>query len=53
MFNDFTLTDNKGDELRFYREKQTDALYFGTKKGFETITSINNDEPAIKSIFNS
>lgn len=53
VFNDFTLTDNKGDELRFYREKQTDALYFGTKKGFETLTSINNDEPAIKSIFNS
>jgi len=53
VFNEFTLTDNKGDEMRFYREKQTDALYFGTKKGFETLESINNDEPAIKSRFNN
>ena len=53
VFNEFTLTDNKGDQMRFYREKQTDALYFGTKKGFETLESINNDEPAIKSRFNS
>lgn len=52
VFNGFTLTDNKGDEMRFYREKQTDALYFGTKKGFETLESINNDEPAIKGRFN-
>ena len=53
VFHEFTLTDNKGDQMRFYREKQTDALYFGTKKGFETLESINNDEPAIKSRFNS
>ncbi|WP_245905623.1 hypothetical protein [Psychrobacter fozii] len=53
VFNEFTLADNNGDEMRFYREKQTDALYFGTKKGFETLESINNDEPAIKSRFNS
>ena len=53
VFNEFTLTDNKGDQMRFYREKQTDALYFGTKKGFETLESINNDKPAIKSRFNN
>jgi len=53
LFNEFTLTDSNGDELRFYREKKTDALYFGTKEGFETIKSINNNEPAIISRFNS
>ena len=53
VFNEFTLTDNKGDQMRFYREKQTDALYFGTKKGFETLESINNDQPIIESRFNN
>lgn len=53
VFNEFTLTDNKGDEMRFYREEKTDALYFGTKKGFETLESINNDEPVIKNRFKS
>lgn len=52
LFDEFTLTDDKGDEMHFYREELTEALYFGNEKGFETLKSINNDEPAIEGRFN-
>ena len=42
LLNEFTLTDHNGTELRFYREEQTGALYFGSKQGFELLTSMNN-----------
>ncbi|MUG33388.1 hypothetical protein [Psychrobacter sanguinis] len=40
LLQEFTMTDHKGKELRFYRDKQTQALYFGTKDGFDTIESL-------------
>lgn len=42
LLNEFTITDHNGAELRFYREKRTEALYFGSKEGFELLTSMNN-----------
>ncbi|MGO1757588.1 MAG: hypothetical protein ACTHYX_07900 [Psychrobacter sp.] len=53
LFDEFTLTDDKGDEMHFYREEVTEALYFGNEKGFETLKSIDNDGPTLKNTFHN
>ncbi len=40
LLNEFTIRDKKGNELRFFRDQPTGALYFGNKQGFETIENM-------------
>ena len=41
LLNEFTVTDKKGNELRFFRDQTTEALYFGNQQGFDTLESMS------------
>lgn len=42
LLNEFVLMDKKGNELRFFRDEETQGLYFGDEKGFYEIGNINH-----------
>lgn len=46
LLNEFVIETPDGDKLRFHRDEKFQRLYFGDKKGFETIeTLVENENP--------
>lgn len=44
LIKEFVTKDRNGEELRFIRDEKTQALYFGSREGYQTLKDINDPQ---------
>lgn len=44
LLKEFVMSDTHGNEMHFYRDPNTQYLYFGNQQGFDTIEGLQDRE---------